>query len=157
VEDAVENLHGTAIALGGSAVLIRGASGSGKSDLALRCLALTPSALIASPAMLVADDRVLLTRSGNRLKVEAPPALRGRLEVRGVGILSVPYAPSADLVLVADLVTASEVERLPDGTEDTGVLGLRRRLMRIEPFAAAAPIKLLLALARTDAGPKTVV
>jgi serine kinase of HPr protein (carbohydrate metabolism regulator) len=157
VEDAVENLHGTAIALGASAVLIRGASGSGKSDLALRCLALAPTALIASPATLVADDRVQVTRHGDRLKVEAPAAIRGKLEVRGLGILSVPYAPSADLVLVADLVAAGEVERLPEGTADTGILGLRRKLVRIEPFAAAAPIKLLLALARANAGPKTVV
>ena len=157
MEDAVENLHGTAIALGASAVLIRGASGSGKSDLALRCLALAPTALIASPAMLVADDRVLLTRSGDRLKVEAPATIRGKLEVRGLGILSVPYAPSADLVLVADLVAAGETERLPEETADTGILGLRRKLVRIEPFAAAAPIKLLLALARANAGPKTVV
>jgi serine kinase of HPr protein (carbohydrate metabolism regulator) len=157
VEDAVENLHGTAIALAGSAVLIRGASGSGKSDLALRCLALAPSALITSPAMLVADDRVLVTRIGDRLKAEAPPAIRGKLEVRGVGIVSVPYAPSADLALVADLVTAAEVERLPDDTDEACILGLRRKLVRIEPFAAAAPIKLLLALARANAGPKTVV
>ena len=157
MEDAVENVHGTAIALGASAVLIRGASGSGKSDLALRCLALAPTALIASPAMLVADDRVLLTRSGDRLKVEAPATIRGKLEVRGVGILSVPYAPSAELALVADLVAPGEVERLPEETADTDILGLRRKLVRIEPFAAAAPIKLLLALARANAGPKAVV
>jgi serine kinase of HPr protein (carbohydrate metabolism regulator) len=157
VEDAVENVHGTAIALGASAVLIRGASGSGKSDLALRCLALAPTALVASPALLVADDRVLLTRSGDRLKVEAPPAIRGKLEVRGVGIVSVPFAPSAELALVADLVAAGEVERLPEETAETDILGLRRRLVRIEPFAAAAPIKLLLALARAHTGPKTVV
>jgi hypothetical protein len=74
-----------------------------------------------------------------------------------VGIVSVPYAPSADLALVADLVTAAEVERLPDDTDDASILGLRRKLVRIEPFAAAAPIKLLLALARANAGPKTVV
>ena len=157
MEDAVENVHGTAIALGASAVLIRGASGSGKSDLALRCLALAPTALIASPAMLIADDRVLLTRSGDRLKVEAPATIRGKLEVRGVGILNVPYAPSAELALVADLVAPGEVDRLPEETADTGILGLRRKLVRIEPFAAAAPIKLLLALARASAGPKTVV
>jgi serine kinase of HPr protein (carbohydrate metabolism regulator) len=157
VEDAVENVHGTAIALGASAVLIRGASGSGKSDLALRCLALAPTALIASPAMLVADDRVVVTRSGDRLRVEAPATIRGKLEVRGVGILSVPYAPSAELALLADLVAAGDVERLPEETADTEILGLRRRLVRIEPFAAAAPIKLLLALARANAGPKTVV
>jgi serine kinase of HPr protein (carbohydrate metabolism regulator) len=157
VEDAVENVHGTAIALGASAVLIRGASGAGKSDLALRCLALAPTALIPSPILLVADDRVLLTRSGERLKVEAPASIRGKLEVRGVGILTVPHAPSADLVLVADLVTAAEVERLPEETADTAILGLRRRLLRIEPFAAAAPVKLLLALAMAKAGAKTVV
>src|SRR5689334_23520913 len=54
--EASENVHATAIALGGNAALIRGAPGSGKSDLALRCLAIAPTALVPCPASLVADD-----------------------------------------------------------------------------------------------------
>ncbi len=68
-------------------------------------------------AQLVADDRVLVTRGGDRLQAsQAPPkAIRGKLEVRGVGHSSACLrARSADLVLVVDLVGAGEVERLPD-------------------------------------------
>jgi len=147
VGDAVEEtLHGTAIALAGNAVIIRGAPGSGKSDLALRCLSLAPTALIASPATLVADDRVVVLRKGDRLKVEAPDTIRGKLEVRGLGIVTVPSVDSAELALVADLVAPKEVERFPDPTPETELLGLPLPLLHIAPFEASAPVKLLLAL-----------
>jgi HPr kinase/phosphorylase len=149
VADVVENHHGTAIALGAHAVLIRGASGSGKSDLALRCLAMAPTALVPSPAVLVADDRVELTCNGERILAAAPPIIRGKLEVRGLGIMTVPSTPSASLVLVADLVAPERVERLPDPPEATDVMGVRLPLIRLAPFEAAAPVKLLLALAQT--------
>ncbi|MBM3488544.1 MAG: hypothetical protein FJX67_18250, partial [Alphaproteobacteria bacterium] len=45
-------LHATCIAVDGIGVLVRGASGAGKSDLALR--------LIDAGARLVADDQVLV-------------------------------------------------------------------------------------------------
>lgn len=149
MDDAVENHHGTAIAIGSHAALIRGASGAGKSDLALRCLAVAPTALIPGPARLVADDRVELTRQGQRLRAEAPAAIRGKLEVRGIGIVTVPYVASADVVLIADLVPAGTVERLPDPPAKTDFMGLSLPLLRLAPFEAAAPIKLLLALSQT--------
>jgi serine kinase of HPr protein (carbohydrate metabolism regulator) len=149
VADAVENVHGTAVALGASAVLIRGAPGSGKSDLALRCLAMAPTALIPSPATLIADDRVELKRSQGRLTATAPAAIRGKIEVRGLGIVTVPFAASATLALVADLVDLKRIERLPDPTPRTEILGVQLPLLRIDPFEAAAPVKLLLALAQS--------
>jgi len=155
--DAVESHHGTAIALAGNAVLIRGASGSGKSDLALRCLALAPTALIASPTMLVADDRVEITRKGERLAIEAPATIRGKLEVRGLGIVTVPFVASAELVLVADLVAPERIERLPDPAPVVELAGVRLPLLHISPFEAAAPVKLLLALAQRFRRPATSV
>jgi len=155
--DAAETHHGTAIALAGNAVLIRGAPGSGKSDLALRCLALAPTALIGSPSMLVADDRVTLTRKGERLTVEAPATIRGKLEVRGLGIVTVPSVASADLVLVADLVAPERVERFPDPVPTTELAGVRLPLLQIAPFEAAAPVKLLLALVERFKRPANAV
>jgi serine kinase of HPr protein (carbohydrate metabolism regulator) len=149
VADAAENVHGTAIALGASAVLIRGAPGSGKSDLALRCLAMAPTALIPSPTMLIADDRVELKRAQGRLTASAPASIRGRIEVRGLGIVTVPYAASATLALIADLVDSDRIERLPDPAPQTEILGVQLPLLRIAPFEAAAPVKLLLALAQS--------
>jgi HPr kinase/phosphorylase len=149
VADVVENHHGTAIALGAHAVLIRGPSGSGKSDLALRCLAMAPTALVPAPAMLVADDRVELTLREDRLVASAPPIIGGKLEVRGLGIMTVPSTSNARLVLVADLVAPERVERLPDPPEAADVMGIRLPLLRVAAFEASAPAKLLLALAQT--------
>jgi serine kinase of HPr protein (carbohydrate metabolism regulator) len=146
--DAAEIHHGTAIALAGNAALIRGAPGSGKSDLALRCLALAPTALIASPTLLVADDRVVLTREGERLMAAAPETIRGKIEVRGLGIMTVPTVERADLALVADLVAPEQVQRFPDPAPTTELLGVRLPLIYIAPFEAAAPVKLLLALSQ---------
>ncbi|MEE8099090.1 MAG: aldolase, partial [Hyphomicrobium sp.] len=113
MDGAVEIHHGTAIALGHCAALIRGPAGSGKSDLALRCIGLAPTALIPSQTVLVADDRVQLTRTGEILKAEAPATIGGMLEVRGLGILTVPNLASANLALVADLTAPEDIVRFP--------------------------------------------
>ncbi len=145
---ASENLHGTAIALGSAGALIRGAPGSGKSDLALRCLALAPTGLIAGEALLIADDRVDVAREDGRIRMTAPATIRGRIEVRGVGIMTVPHALSATLALVADLVGPEEIERMPDPELKTAILGVELPLLRLAPFEASAPVKLLLALSQ---------
>ncbi|TPE48302.1 HPr kinase/phosphorylase [Amaricoccus solimangrovi] len=71
--------HAAAVAIDGRAVLIQGASGSGKSGLALR--------LIALGGVLVADDRVALERRGASVIARAVDPLRGLVEARGVGLL----------------------------------------------------------------------
>lgn len=148
MDGAVEIHHGTAIALGHCAVLIRGPAGSGKSDLALRCIGLAPTALIPSQATLVADDQVQITRTGETLKAEAPATISGMLEVRGLGILAVPSLASANLTLVADLTTPEKIARFPDPKPQADLLGLSFPLLLLAPFEASAPLKLLLALAQ---------
>jgi HPr kinase/phosphorylase len=148
--DAAELVHGTCVALGRSAVLLRGPSGSGKSDLALRFRFLArrgPAAL--EPPTLVADDQVRVRREGAALLVEAPAILRGKLEVRGLGIVDMKFASQAELVLVADLVAdASEVERMPDADAKVSLLGIDVPAIRLVAAEPSAPIKLALALAR---------
>ena len=100
----VETLHATSIAVDGRAALIRGPSGSGKSGLALQ--------LIAYGASLVSDDRTCITRQNAQIMLSAPPALRGLIEARGVGILSSPTVPSAQLAFIVDMTQAEE-DRLP--------------------------------------------
>lgn len=142
------NVHGTAIAAEGRAVLIRGPSGSGKSDLALRAIATGSSPLVQEAAMLVADDRVIVRPERGGLSVAAPAALLGLLEVRGVGIVRVPAVEKAHLVLVADLVAPSAIERLPEEGQTVEIVpGWPVRRIAITPFEPSAPIKLLLALA----------
>ena len=100
-------LHASSIARGAEAVLLLGPPGSGKSDLALR--------LIQGGWTLVADDQCVLRSEGGTLRVEAPTALRGMLEVRGLGIFEgLPVAaPGAVLRLAVRLVPPGAVPRLP--------------------------------------------
>jgi len=149
LDDATELIHGTCIALGRTAALLRGPPGSGKSDLALRFLFLArrgPAAL--EPPTLVADDQVQLKRDGSRVLVKAPDTIRGKIEVRGVGIVEVKSHPEAELALVVDLVAPGEVPRMPEGDEMVPVLGVALPLVRLAPWEASAPIKLAIALAR---------
>jgi HPr kinase/phosphorylase len=146
---APELVHGTCVALGRTAALLRGASGSGKSDLALRFLFLArrgPAALEAP--ILVADDQVWLTRHDTGLLARAPDTIRGRMEVRGVGIVDVKSLAEADLALVVDLVESGQVERMPEARLTTELLGVTLPLIRLAPWEASAPIKLAIALAR---------
>jgi HPr kinase/phosphorylase len=144
-------IHGTAIESGGRAALIRGPSGSGKSDLALRCISAAAPGLVAQTARLVADDYVyLVPAAGGYVDVVAPAATFGKLEVRGVGIVTVPATLRARLSLVVDLVAAgTPVERLPDN-DAVLLCGCPVAHMTIHSFESSAPLKVLLALAVLD-------
>lgn len=143
--------HGTVVTVGRHAALIRGPSGSGKSDLALRCIAHPPGGLIAEQARLIADDQVWLERQRESLIASAPDTIRGFIEIRGIGIVSVPFSKSAELALVVDLVATSRIERLPDPVPHTQILGIGLPLLNISPFEASAALKVLLALNRASA------
>lgn len=129
--------HASCVALGDRAVLIRGPSGSGKSDLTLR--------LIDDGARLLADDYTMLTREGGRIIAAPPDAIAGRLEVRGIGLVTLPTARDVPLALVIDLVGEGGEERLPD-PRDTEIEGVRLPLLELWPFAASATAKVRLAL-----------
>lgn len=100
------HIHATCVAIGGQAILLTGASGAGKSDLALR--------LIDEGARLVADDQTILTVKGGYLSAHAPATIRGLLEIRGLGIVKLPakaLAAALPVVLVVRLGARSP--RLP--------------------------------------------
>ena len=139
-------VHGTCVALGPKAALLRGGSGAGKSDLALRFLALPPERGLEP--MLVADDQVEIEVSGIGSLTASPPAtLAGKIEVRGLGILDVPHLASAALVLAVDLVAPESVPRMPaENAEKASFAGISLPLLRLAPFEASAPFKLKLAL-----------
>ncbi|WP_295557491.1 HPr kinase/phosphatase C-terminal domain-containing protein [uncultured Hyphomicrobium sp.] len=141
-----ETVHGTAIALGGKAALIRGASGSGKSDLALRCIAMPQLAHIPSRAELLADDQVCLLAKGGTIEASPPPTIAGKIEVRGLGIVTLPHRAAARLALVVDLVTAGDVPRYPLDATSANYLGIEVPLLRLAPFESSSPVKLILAL-----------
>lgn len=130
-------IHATTVAIDGRGVLLRGASGSGKSDLALR--------LMENGAELVSDDRTVVSNRDGILIASAPPELAGLLEVRGVGILRVDHRIEAAVAMAADLVSDADVQRLPDPESET-IEGVSLPRCRIAPFEASAPAKLRLAL-----------
>jgi HPr kinase/phosphorylase len=131
-------VHATAVAIGGRAVLLRGPSGSGKSDLALR--------LIDAGAQLVSDDYSKLWREGDAILVRAPKPISGLIEARGVGILKIEALAAAPLALIVDLVAPQHVERLPEPCSET-IFGLAIPVVAIAPFEASATAKLRFALA----------
>lgn len=136
-------VHATAVALGANGVLLRGPSGSGKSDLALR--------LIDHGARLIADDQTVLRRDGAVIRLSAPTTIAGRMEVRGLGIVTLPTVTAVPLVLVADLgdpVGGDPVagDRLPAATS-CALLGVAVPCCKLAPFEAAAAAKLRVAVA----------
>jgi HPr kinase/phosphorylase len=135
---AMATIHATCVAVDGRGVLLRGPSGSGKSDLALR--------LIDAGGRLVADDRVQLSLEGGLVIARPPAILAGLIEARGFGPIPVPFLPEAPIMLVADLKPDEAIERLPEpGT--CAYLGIILPLVSVSPFEASAPIKLRFALA----------
>ncbi len=129
-------LHGSAVRLGEKGVLLLGRSGRGKSDLALQ--------MIDRGAVLIADDQVRLSRSGDRLVAEAPPALAGLIEVRGIGIMRLPHV-SGELDLAVDLDLDEEETRLPGPMIATWHgLDLRKIRIKAESVSAVARIKMAL-------------
>jgi HPr kinase/phosphorylase len=103
--------HATTIAIGEAGVLIRGASGAGKTSLALALIALARQA--GRFARLVADDRTALVAAGGRLLAQPVAPLEGIVERRGLGLTPEPYLPAVVIRLVIDLA-AAEPARMPE-------------------------------------------
>lgn len=133
----MQTVHATTVAIDGDGVMIRGPSGSGKSDLALR--------LIDEGAVLVADDRTALSVEAGRVVARPPEAIAGMLEVRGLGIVRLPIQAAAPLFLVVDLVDPSACERLPEA-KTVELLGCALPCIKLAPFETSATAKLRLRL-----------
>ena len=75
-----KTVHASCVLVQTVGVLIIGASGTGKSALALR--------LIGLGGKLVADDRTILTYHKNQIIATCPATIKGKIEARGVGIIN---------------------------------------------------------------------
>ena len=133
-----ENLHASTVALDGRAVLISGLSGSGKSDLALR--------MLDRGFTLVSDDRTIVRKEGERLVASAPETIKGKLEIRGVGIVEMDAVDNVPVALFVELT--SDIQRLPDDDRDRMILGVPLPIVSIDAMAASAPSKVAVALDR---------
>src|SRR5258707_10388392 len=142
-------VHATCVALRigkrWRAVLLRGPSGAGKPDLALR--------LIEAGGRLVADDQTHVAKVGRALIATSPAALAGMIEARGVGILELPRGKllaRAPVALLVDLVVPRRIERLPEPAHET-LQEVELPRLDLAPFEASSVAKLRLALARIAA------
>jgi serine kinase of HPr protein (carbohydrate metabolism regulator) len=123
------------------AVLLEGPSGSGKSDVALRA--------VAAGWSLVADDRTLMWASEGRLYGRAPDTLAGLIEIRGVGVLTMPFRAFAEIVMAARCVGSEAVERQPS-LETKTFLGVSVPLISLAAHEASASAKIGRALSILD-------
>ncbi|WP_371810327.1 HPr kinase/phosphorylase [Ruegeria sp. HKCCD8929] len=98
-------MHASCVCVAGKGLLIAGASGTGKSALAL--------AMMGYGADLVADDRVELSTDGKQVMARAPEAITGLIEARGVGLLRATAVDPVPLSYVVDL-DRTEDARLPE-------------------------------------------
>ncbi len=119
-------LHASCVAIAGRAVLLRGASGTGKSALALE--------LMARGATLVSDDRTLLRASEGQVLACAPDPIRGLIEARFVGLLRAETESDVPLALIVDL-DREETDRLPPLRHET-LLGCALPLLHKSPAAS---------------------
>ncbi|MFN3350376.1 HPr kinase/phosphorylase [Pseudorhodoplanes sp.] len=135
----MSTIHATGLLFGRRGVLIRGPSGSGKSRLALALLQSGRARFVR----LVGDDRLHLTAAHGRLLMQPAAALQGLIEVRGLGIVRMPYEPLALSHIVVDLAAADGL-RLPE-PEATVTEILGARLARLPVAPGNDPFPLILA------------
>jgi len=144
------SIHASAVLIGARAVLIRGVAGGGKSRLALALLQAAAQGRIPF-ARLVADDRAHVEAVHGRLLVRPAQALAGLIEVRGLGIRSVPHEQVAVVGVLVEL-GAQDAERLParSGTQAV-IAGIE--LPRLAVAAGSDPLPMLLAYLLDPAHP----
>ena len=133
---ASETLHACCVAIDGRGVLIEGESGAGKSDLTLR--------LVDRGAELVSDDYTVLEVQGSGLIGRAPERIAGRIEVRGIGIVCLPFRNEVPVAMMVRIKPTPE--RLPERPERRCIAGIEIPLVALPALEPSAPIKVELAL-----------
>ena len=129
-------VNASCVSIGGRGLLITGEPGSGKSSLAL--------ALIDRGAVLIGDDGATLTLAGGRVVASPPPNIGGLIEVRNVGLISLPTT-SAPLALVVKL--SRDTQRQPHEAGTHVLLGEPLPLIALWPDSHALPLRAEHALA----------
>ena len=128
----LKRIHSTSVVIDDNGVLILGDSGSGKSDLALR--------LIDSGATLISDDISICRKNLNNIYLYCPPEIKGLLEVREIGIITVPFVERIKLRLVVNLKSNNN-ERFPKDSFFR-ILGIKIPIINIEGKNSSAVAKI---------------
>jgi HPr kinase/phosphorylase len=109
-------VHSTTVAIAGRGIMLRGTSGSGKSELALRLMEQSGTGLGRANlrAGLIADDQTEVFERKGKLWVCCPKTISGLMELRGLGIIKVKPRAFCPLALVVDLRASAMIERMPE-------------------------------------------
>jgi HPr kinase/phosphorylase len=125
-------VHGSGVCVAGHGVLITGASGCGKSDLALR--------LIDRGATLISDDAVGISIDDGLPLLRQAPNIHGKIEIFGLGIIELPAIDSVPLRLLVDL--SLQTERYPDPWHFRLVKGWDVPMISLDQWMASAPLRI---------------
>ena len=128
----LKRMHSSSVVIDDNGVLILGDSGSGKSDLALR--------LIDNGATLISDDISICRKNSNNIYLYCPPEIKGLLEVREIGIITVPFVERIKLRLVVNLKSNNN-ERFPKDTSFR-IMGIKIPTINIEGKNSSAVAKI---------------
>ena len=128
----LKRIHSTSVVIDDNGVLILGDSGSGKSDLALR--------LIDNGATLISDDISICRKNSNNIYLYCPPEIKGLLEVRDIGVITVPFVEKIKLRLVVNLKSNNN-ERFPKESSFR-ILGIKIPIINIEGKNSSAVAKI---------------
>lgn len=133
-------VHGTAVSIDNSGILILGPSGSGKSDLALQ--------LIDRGASLISDDQVVTYRSNKVITLEPPKNIAGKIEIYALGVIEMPFVANVPLSMIVDL--SKKPSRYPFDNPNRQYLGIDVPTVTIDTNRATTAIKVELALQRIE-------
>lgn len=132
----MESVHATSVVFCGRGLLLRGPSGAGKTDLALR--------LMEAGGMLIADDYTALSLRDGRVWMMPPETIKGMIEIRGYGPVRVPHGGGAILDMILDCLPVAP-PRLPEKRVET-LLGVSVPVLQMAALEASAVAKLRLIL-----------
>jgi HPr kinase/phosphorylase len=125
-------IHATAVMIGQAGLLIRGPSRAGKSSLALALLA--EAHRLDRCGRLIGDDRISVERQDENLILRGHPAIFGKIEKRGEGILDLAWVTSAIGHYVIDLAGAGPI---PTAAATTEIAGVELPLIMLPPGSSA--------------------
>lgn len=128
----------TCVAIQDRGILIEGAPGAGKSSLAL--------ALIDRGAVLVGDDGVLLEARNDGLYAQPHPNIRGKLEVRNLGLFDFAVQNEVRIALVIRL--DPQAPRFIDEAERRSLDNQSLPMVRLWPDTPVLALRAELALQR---------
>ncbi len=136
----LKRMHSSSVVIDDNGVLIMGNSGSGKSDLALRLID-NGATLISDD---ISDDISICKKTLNNIYLYCPPEIKGLLEVREIGIMTVPFVEKIKLQLVVNLKSKNN-ERFPKDSS-LKILGIKIPLINIDGKNSSAVAKIKLKL-----------